>query len=85
MFQTQRDAEITVGIYKRVPVLWRDDPEENPWSLSFMAMFHMANDSGIFRTREQLEPYGWTLTSNVFALNGQEMLPLYEAKLIHLL
>ena len=83
MFQTQRDAEITIGIYNRVPVLWRDDPEENPWGLSFMTMFHMANDSGMFRTREQLEPYGWTLTGNAFARNGQEMLPLYEAKLIH--
>ena len=46
---SRRDAEITIGIYKRVPVLWREDPEENPWGLSFMAMFHMANDSGLFQ------------------------------------
>lgn len=83
MFRTQRDAEIVIGIYKRVPVLWRDEPEENPWGLSFMAMFHMANDSRLFRTREQLEQDGWTLTGNVFARDGQRMLPLYEAKLIH--
>ena len=44
VFRSRRDAEITIGIYKRVPVLWRDEPEENPWGLSFMAMFHMAND-----------------------------------------
>jgi hypothetical protein len=50
VFRSRRDAEITIGIYKRVPVLWRDDPEENPWGLSFMAMLHMANDSGLFRT-----------------------------------
>ena len=50
MFQTQRDADITLAIYRRVPVLWRDDPEENPWGLSFMAMFHMANDSDLFHT-----------------------------------
>ena len=31
VFRSRRDAEITIGIYKRVPVLWRDDPEENPW------------------------------------------------------
>ena len=48
VFRSRRDAEITIGIYKRVPVLWREDPEENPWGLSFMAMFHMANDSGLF-------------------------------------
>ena len=66
MFRTQRDADITIGIYKRIPVLWRDDPDENPWGLSFMAMFHMANDSGLFRTREQLEQDGWILAGNVF-------------------
>ena len=61
MFQTQRDAEITIGVYKRIPVLWRDDPEENPWGLSFMRMFDMTNDAGLFRTRDQLERDGWTL------------------------
>ena len=83
MFQTQRDAEITIGIYKRVPVLWRDEPEENPWGLSFMRMFDMANDSGLFRTRDQLERDGWTLAGNIFVRDGKRMLPLYEAKLIH--
>ena len=80
MFQTPRDAKITIGIYKRIPVLWRDEPEENPWGLSFMAMFHMANDSGMFRTRDQLERDGWTLTGNIFVAGCKRMLPLYEGK-----
>jgi hypothetical protein len=83
VFRSRRDAEITIGIYKHVPVLWRDEPEENPWGLSFMAMFHMANDSGLFRTRDQLESDGWTLTGNVFVRGTERMLPLYEAKMIH--
>jgi len=83
VFRSRRDAEITIGIYKRVPVLWRDEPAENPWSLSFMAMYHMANDSGLFRTRDQLEHDGWELTGNVFVRDGKRMLPLYEAKMIH--
>ena len=83
MFQTQRDADITIGIYKRVPVLWRDEPEENPWGISFMRMLDMANDSGLFRTSDQLERDGWTLAGNVFVRGGKRMLPLYEAKLIH--
>ena len=83
MFRSRRDAEITIGIYKRVPVLWRDEPEENPWGLSFMRMFDMANDSGLFRTRDQLERDGWTLTGNVFVRGSERMLPLYEAKMIH--
>jgi len=83
VFRSRRDAEITIGIYKRVPVLWRVEPEENPWALSFMAMFHMANDSGLFRTRDQLEGTGWELYGNVFIRGGERMLPLYEAKMIH--
>ncbi len=83
VFRSRRDAEITIGIYKHVPVLWRDEPEENPWGLSFMAMYHMANDSGLFRTREQLEQDGWILEGNVFTRAGERILPLYEAKMIH--
>ncbi|MGH3193680.1 MAG: Eco57I restriction-modification methylase domain-containing protein, partial [Streptosporangiaceae bacterium] len=83
VFRSRRDAEITIGIYKRVPVLWRDDPEENPWGISFMRMLDMANDSGLFRTHDQLERDGWTLTGNVFMRGSERMLPLYEAKMIH--
>jgi hypothetical protein len=84
VFRSRRDAEITIGIYKRVPVLWRDDPDENPWGLSFMqGIFNMASDSGLFWTREHLERDGWTLRGNVFVRGNKHMLPLYEAKMIH--
>jgi hypothetical protein len=46
-------------------------------------MFHMSNDSHLFRTRDQLEAEGWTLQGNVFHRNGKQMLPLYEGKMIH--
>jgi hypothetical protein len=83
MFETTRDAEITIGIYKRLPVLWRDKPEDNPWGMSFMAMFHMANDSGLFHMRDDLERTGWRPCGNIFVRGDARMLPLYEAKLIH--
>jgi hypothetical protein len=72
IFRTRRDAEITLGIYRRVPVLVNEakvaagDPDGNPWGVSFMTMFHMSNDSHLFRTREELESDGWTLRGNVF-------------------
>ena len=34
----------------------------------------MANDSGLFRTRDQLEHDGWTLTGNVFVRGSERML-----------
>jgi hypothetical protein len=83
VFKSRRDAEITIGIYKRVPVLWRDEPEENPWALSFQLMFMMNTDSNLFQTRRQLEREGWILDGNVFVRGSRRMLPLYEAKMVH--
>jgi len=82
VFRSRRDAEIAISIYKRVPVLWRHDPEENPWGLSFQAMLHMANDAGLFRTSELLADEGWTLAGNVFMRGPERIVPLYEAKMI---
>jgi methylase of polypeptide subunit release factors len=84
ILRSKRDAEINKAIYHRVPVLIREeDPAGNPWGMSFMAMLHMANDSGLFRTREQLEADCWTLNGNVFHRGEQRYLPLYEAKMVH--
>lgn len=91
IFRTRRDAEITLGIYKRVPVLINEnDPVNgNPWGVSFMqGLFNMTSDSYLFHTRDQLEQEGWSLNGNIFerpAPNGEpeKMLPLYEAKMIH--
>ncbi|MCY4370645.1 MAG: SAM-dependent DNA methyltransferase, partial [bacterium] len=66
-FRTRRDAEITTGIYRRVPVLIREGvPDGNPWQVKLSTMYHMSNDSYLFRTRDQLEGDGWTLLGNHF-------------------
>lgn len=106
IFRTRRDAELTKAIYRRVPVLVREaltpGPSPagrgekdggNPWGVRFLAMFHMANDSHLFRTREQLEKDGWRLDGNRMILpspsgrgaggEGTIYLPLYEAKMLH--
>lgn len=84
-FRSRRDAELNLAIYRRTGVLWREgDPDGNPWGLRFMAMFHMANDSGLFRMRAELASAGWTLRGNHFVKDGEVMLPLYEAKMVHL-
>ncbi|WP_436778205.1 Eco57I restriction-modification methylase domain-containing protein [Yinghuangia sp. YIM S09857] len=87
VFRSRRDAEITLGIYRRVPVLIRLDaegkPKQNPWGLSFMRMFDMANDSHLFRTMDQLMGDDWELKGNIFERDGKRMLPLYEAKMLH--
>ncbi len=82
-FRSRRDAEITLAIYRRVPVLTRDEPLINSWNLRFGAMFHMSGDSDLFHTREQLEAQGGQLEDNHFISGGTRYLPLYEAKLLH--
>lgn len=84
LFRSPRDAEITLGIYRRVPVLWREQPKQNPWNVSFMqGLFNMASDSELFKSRNRLEAEGWELSGNVFTKGADRMLPLYEAKMIH--
>ena len=79
-----RDARILLGIHERIPVLWRENPDENPWELTFsQGLFNMATDSGLFRTAEQLLDDGWELVGNVFVKGDRRMLPLYEGKMVH--
>lgn len=84
IFRTGRDAEITKGIYRLVPVLVKEgDPNGNPWGVSFSTMFHMSNDSHLFRTRDELEADGWTLEGNHFVRGSERYLPLFEDWMVY--
>ncbi|MFI6498916.1 Eco57I restriction-modification methylase domain-containing protein [Nonomuraea typhae] len=94
LFNNKRNADITVGIYRRVPVLWRESAGggegANPWELSFRAMLHMANDSGLFRpsaaedeTLDAMLGKGWEFDGNALVREGDRLVPLYEAKMLH--
>ena len=54
VFRTSQDAEITKKIYQKVPVLENEKTGINPWSISFMRMLDMSNDSHLFKN-EPLE------------------------------
>ncbi|MFK0119504.1 Eco57I restriction-modification methylase domain-containing protein [Streptomyces sp. NPDC090994] len=86
VFRTQRDADITAGVYRRVPVLRNEKRRDgNPWNMAFKAtFFHTTDDSDLFRSRERLEAEGWELRGNVFERGKERMLPLYEGKMVHL-
>jgi hypothetical protein len=85
IFRSKRDAQITKGIYRRVPVLIRETaPQSNSWGLTFkQGLFNMASDSSLFRSCEDLEGDGWILDANVFRRGDRAYLPLYESKMIH--
>ncbi|MCX5314787.1 DNA methyltransferase [Streptomyces sp. NBC_00154] len=83
VFRTRRDAELTIAVHRRLPVLWNETRSDgNPWGIRFKAtFFHMTDDSDLFRSRELLEAEGWELSGNVFERDGERMMPLYEAKM----
>jgi len=88
IFQSKYDAELTKKMYQSIPVLIREakdsKPELNTWNISFMAMFHMSNDSHLFSSFEDLSDKGFYLEGNTFLGDSKEYTPLYESKMIHL-
>ncbi|MGP3756152.1 Eco57I restriction-modification methylase domain-containing protein [Streptomyces sp. IBSNAI001] len=84
IFRSRRDADLTAGIYERLPVLWNETRRDgNSWGMAFKRLFDMTDDSDLFRTRESLLRDGWELEGNVFVRGGERMLPLYEGKMAH--
>jgi hypothetical protein len=87
--RSRADAELTIRIYSRIPVLINESrkPYQNPWDLTFLAMFHMANDSGLFSTTKELQENDQEFSrgawSNSAPLNSDTRVPLYEAKMLH--
>ncbi|MCO5973763.1 Eco57I restriction-modification methylase domain-containing protein [Actinoallomurus soli] len=86
IFRSRRDAEITLAIYERMPVLVKErSPEGNAWCLSFtQGLFNMSHDAGFFHSANELEEEGWNLRGNTFYSPSKVMLPLYEAKMVDL-
>ena len=83
-FRSVADAELNKYIYRRTGVLWDETkPDGNPWGLSFLRMFDMANDSGLFRTRDEMEAAGQTLTGNTWDGPVGKFLPLIEGKMVN--
>ena len=85
-FRSKRDADVNLAMYRRAGVLWRDDDAVlgNPWELRFMRMLDMANDSGFFKTSEDLEAEGFRLLGNHFVLDEVTFLPLMEGRMVDL-
>ena len=86
IFRTRRDAKLTTAIYGRLPVLVdRSSGEEvKAWPVKYSTMFHMTNDSGLFRTRKELEEKegAYPVGGNRFASPSGDWVPLYEGKMV---
>ena len=86
IFRSRRDAELTTAIYRRLPVLVdrSTGKEVKAWPVRHATMFHMSNDSHLFRTREELEEQegAYPVGNNHFDSPSSKWLPLYEGKMV---
>jgi hypothetical protein len=81
MFRSRTDADITLGIYRRHPVLISEnEPDGNPWAVSFDRLFDMDKASSLFQQPVDFgdaEFNGWS-----YQHDGAEYVPLYEGKML---
>lgn len=72
VFLTRADAELTTRLYSSVPPFFSNC---DSWNYEFFAMFHMANASHLFVTREDFAQKN---------LKPEDYSPLIEAKMAHI-
>ena len=81
IFRSRRDAALTTAIYDRLPVLVDRSSGEaaKAWPVKYKRMFDMTNDSGLFRTRSELEEKegAWPVGGNRYQSPSGEWVPLY--------
>ncbi len=87
IFRNRRDMALTTAIYDRCPVLVdrSGDEPEAAWPVKYATMFHMTNDSHLFRTKAELEgrESAWPIGGNRWQSAKGEWVPLYVGRMIH--
>lgn len=86
IYRAQRDREISTTIYDRIPVLVLHDGQDRISSIPvrYVRMFDMANDSGLFRTHEELQEAegAWPEKDGCWRSPDGRWVPLYEGKMV---
>lgn len=83
MFRSRSDADITLGVYARHPVLVNERSGQNPWNLTFsQGLFNMAADSELFATEQDMLDSGASRVGPNWILGSTCFRPLYEAKMV---
>lgn len=86
IFRSRRDMALTTAIYARLPVLVDRSGGTSvaAWPVRYATMFHMTNDSHLFRTRAELGEHegAWSIGGNRFQSAAGEWVPLYEGKMV---
>jgi hypothetical protein len=88
IFRSAEDARIVSETYARTPVFVRKSGQGDlcDWDTQYATMFHMTNDSYLFRSQSQLEndEGAWPIAQKRFQSAAGIWLPLYEGKSIQI-
>ena len=79
VFRTAQDAQLTLDLYQRLPVLEGGKDTPGPWRARFLTLFQMGGPS--MKGAETLRRQGLRPQDNRFVGAGKEYLPVYEGKL----
>lgn len=83
IFRTSIDATLTARIYRKTGVFIANSNSANSWNPKFKTLFHMANDSKLFKTKSDFKMVNGDFSNNINAV-GKNYYPLYESKMIWL-
>ncbi len=82
IFRSKEEAKTTLEIYRNVGAfIDRSSDNENPWGIETQRMFHQSDDSGLFRTKEELDIDDQQSTTVQNA--NESYIRFYESKYIH--
>lgn len=95
IFRSRRDADITLGLYARHPVLLKHgevsastgrQPDVKAWPVKYQRMFDMTNDSHLFLKADELKSQGFKPAALNRWRNAakREAVPLYEGKMVQM-
>ncbi len=94
IFRSRRDADITLQLYAKYPVLVKHgtvrastgkQPDTRVWPVKYATMFHMTSDSNLFLKINELKKQGFTTSDMSCWRNSAdaEAVPLYVGRMIH--
>ena len=86
VFRSRRDADLTKRIYANTQVIVNNSSgkENRAWPVKYMTMFHMTNDSELFKTKAELEEQegAYPIGGNKYENADGVWIPLYEGKMV---
>lgn len=83
VFRSRMDANLTARAYQKTGAMVDETQKLNPWSVDFLQLFHMSNDSKSFKTKAELEGIEASVNGNVWRdQEDKTWVPLYEGKMI---